>query len=215
MYPFLLLAGIVLAGCSGQPVVWNEKELTYPQSISSIFFLDTLRVPKPIVVYIDSLPYITSVEVFNSVRDKTKLRGTPGVLRYLTEELVGRKWFDYSRIYFDTGRNGNKYFYSLYAQNNLEYIERIITFLDSIQGLPVYRFDFRPRKFLLALVADSIESYRPYDPGYKSYSNDYVLALLPVFPEGSLMILKERCTDYYIMTEDGCYLEEYDPSKHR
>lgn len=211
IYPFIFLIGAVCAGCSGRPVVQVGKRLSYPQAISPIFFLDTLQIFKPIVVYIDSLPYITSVEVFNSVADKSTLRKTRGVLRYLTDELSRWKTKDYFRIYFETGRNETEYFYRLYEENHLNHIERFLTLLDSIQGLPVYRFDFQPRKFLLTLVVDSFE--QSFED--RKYSNDHVLALLPIFSHERLVILQDRCADYYIMTEKGCYLEEYDPSKHR
>ena len=148
----LLIVGAVLTGCSGQPRI--RAGITYPEMISPIYYLDTFQIQKPLIVYIDSEPYITSEAVFDSVADKTALRETRGVVRYLTRDLALDRAKNYSFIHKEPKRKlfRKKTSYSYLRNVSFCNIEKHFQFLDSGQGVAVYRFKFKPRDFFLNLL---------------------------------------------------------------
>ena len=200
----LILIGMTLISCSGRP---NMKVgITYPDMISPIYFLDTFQIQKPIVVYINSLPYITSDEVFNNVPDKTALSETRGVTRYLTEDLVTNKAWDFVKIYNTTEKTDDKSFYHLQYMNSFLNIEHNLNLLDSMQGIAIYRFDVEPQNFLLTLIAKKDSLITSYGGTGNlandvilgvEYSNDYMLAIAPLFSTKDKIILDEKCNGYH------------------
>lgn len=170
----ILVIVAVLTGCSGKPRI--RVGFNYPEMLSPIYYLDTFQIQKPLVVYIDSIPYITSEEVFDNVENKTDLPKTRGVVRYLTGELDAYRSFKYSLIYKEP-RSWK------FSDRPFDFVEENIKLLDSIQGVAVYRFDRKPRTFLLALIATEWHN----DPNSEiifgaEFSNDYMLAIAPLFP---------------------------------
>ena len=148
----IAILGIIaaLTGCSGRPQI--EKGVNYPDMISPIYYLDTFQIQKPLVVYINSIPYITSEEVFNRVTDKTNLPKTRGVIRYLTSVHTSNRAYTYLCIYKVPNRFFNQPFEILQSQNNYAFFGRNLKLIDSVQGVAVYRFDRKPRTFLLTLI---------------------------------------------------------------
>ena len=185
----ILIVGAVLTGCSGRPRI--RAEVTYPEMISPIYYLDTFQIHKPLVVYIDSEPYITSEAVFDSVADKTALRETRGVVRYLTRDLAMKRARYYFLIYKEPKRLFRKEsFYRLAKDASVYSVEKNFQFLDSVQGVAVYRFKYKPRNFLLTLI--SAEEYKDSRGRFifgEEYSNDYILAMLPLYSREILPIL--------------------------
>lgn len=190
----LLIVGAVLTGCSGQPRI--RAEVTYPEMISPIYYLDTFQIQKPLVVYIDSEPYITSEEVFNRVADKTTLPKTHGVARYFTPMLNDYRSWGYIAAY-EEPRFFNKSLSNLWYQNDFLYFERNLKLLDSVQGVAVYRFDREPQNFLLSLIATEVYEDTLGDVIYGvEYSNDYMLAIFPLFSRKDREAIYYKC--YYL-----------------
>ena len=190
----LLIVGAVLTGCSGQPRI--RAEVTYPEMISPIYYLDTFQIHKPLVVYIDSEPYITSEEVFNRVADKTTLPKTHGVARYFTPMLNDYRLYGYNGFY-EASRLLNKSLRNLWYQNDFLYFERNLKLLDSVQGVAVYRFDREPQNFLLSLIATEVYEDTLGDVIYGvEYSNDYMLAIFPLFSRKDREAIYYKC--YYL-----------------
>ncbi|MCI7141243.1 hypothetical protein [Alistipes sp.] len=190
----LLIVGAVLTGCSGQPRI--RAEVTYPEMISPIYYLDTFQIHKPLVVYIDSEPYITSEEVFNRVADKTTLPKTHGVARYFTPMLNDYRSWGYIAAY-EEPRFFNKSLSNLWYQNDFLYFERNLKLLDSVQGVAVYRFDREPQNFLLSLIATEVYEDTLGDVIYGvEYSNDYMLAIFPLFSRKDREAIYYKC--YYL-----------------
>ena len=190
----LLIVGAVLTGCSGRPRI--RAEVTYPEMISPIYYLDTFQIHKPLVVYIDSEPYITSEEVFNRVADKTTLPKTHGVARYFTPMLNDYRLYGYNGFY-EASRLLNKSLRNLWYQNDFLYFERNLKLLDSVQGVAVYRFDRQPQNFLLSLIATEVYEDTLGDVIYGvEYSNDYMLAIFPLFSRKDREAIYYKC--YYL-----------------
>ena len=190
----LLIVGAVLTGCSGRPRI--RAEVTYPEMISPIYYLDTFQIHKPLVVYIDSEPYITSEEVFNRVADKTTLPKTHGVARYFTPMLNDYRLYGYNGFY-EASRLLNKSLRNLWYQNDFLYFERNLKLLDSVQGVAVYRFDREPQNFLLSLIATEVYEDTLGDVIYGvEYSNDYMLAIFPLFSRKDREAIYYKC--YYL-----------------
>ena len=186
----ILIVGAVLTGCSGRPQI--REGFNYPEMISPIYYLDTFQIQKPLIVYIDSEPYITSEAVFDSVADKTALRETRGVVRYLTRDLALDRAENYSFIHKEPKRKlfHKKTSYSYLCNVSFCNIEKHFQFLDSVQGVAVYRFKYKPRNFLLTLI--SAEEYKDSRGRFifgEEYSNDYILAMLPLYSREILPIL--------------------------
>lgn len=190
----IAILGIIaaLTGCSGRPQI--KKGVNYPDMISPIYYLDTFQIQKPLVVYINSIPYITSEEVFNRVTDKTNLPKTRGVIRYLTSDLRINKKDTYRCIYKVPNRFFNQPFEILHSQNNYVSFGTNLKLIDSVQGVAVYRFDRKPRTFLLTLITTEEYEDRLGDIVEKvEYSNDYMFAIAPLFSKKDRRALFFKC----------------------
>ena len=190
----IAILGIIaaLTGCSGRPQI--EKGVNYPDMISPIYYLDTFQIQKPLVVYINSIPYITSEEVFNRVTDKTNLPKTRGVIRYLTSVHTSNRAYTYLCIYKVPNRFFNQPFEILQSQNNYAFFGRNLKLIDSVQGVAVYRFDRKPRTFLLTLITTEEYEDRLGDIIEKvEYSNDYMFAIAPLFSKKDRRALHFKC----------------------
>lgn len=195
--------GLILMSCSGQPHM--KPELVYPEMISPIYFLDTFRIEKPVVAYIDSEPYITSESIIKDSLDKDKLLEQKGVIRYLTQNLASNKAWDYVKIYNNTRKTNNRSLYSLQYVNEVIFIEDNLVFLDSLKGVALYRFDLEPQNFLLTLITkkDSLLVGFSSSGGNLAndaimgveYSNDYMLALAPLYSKAIRKLLNQRYLD--------------------
>ena len=190
----IAILGIIaaLTGCSGRPQI--KKGVNYPDMISPIYYLDTFQIQKPLVVYINSIPYITSEEVFNRVTDKTNLPKTRGVIRYLTSDHTLNRVYTYIYIYKVPNRFFNQPFEILQSQNNYVSFGRNLKLIDSVQGVAVYRFDRKPRTFLLTLITTEEYEDRLGDFIEKiEYSNDYMFAIAPLFSKKDRRALYFKC----------------------
>lgn len=190
----ILIIGAVLTGCSGRPQI--REGFNYPEMISPIYYLDTFQIQKPLIVYIDSEPYITSEAVFDSVADKTTLPKTHGVAKYFTPMLNNYRSGGYIAAY-EEPRFFNKSLSNLWYQNHFLYFERNLKLLDSVQGVAVYRFEREPQNFLLSLIATEVYEDTLGDVIYGiEYSNDYMLAILPLYSRKDREAIYYKC--YYL-----------------
>lgn len=180
---------------------------SYPEMISPIYFLDTFQIRNPLVAFIDSEPYIASASILEDSLDKKGLLARKGVIRYLTDDLASDKTWDYVKIYNDTPKADRRSFYSLQSMNEFIYIEDNLKFVDSIKGVAVYCFDIEPQNFLLTLIAreDSLITSRGGEGDLANdvilgveYSNDYMLAIAPLFSAKNRKILNQRYVEKHL-----------------
>ncbi|WP_418408739.1 hypothetical protein [Alistipes sp.] len=201
----VLLACIIMMSCSGRPHM--KPGASYPEMISPIYFLDTFQIRNPLVAFIDSEPYIASASILKDSLDKKGLLARKGVIRYLTDNLASDKTWDYVKIYNDTPKADRRSFYSLQSMNEFIYIEDNLKFFDSIKGVAVYSFDIEPQNFLLTLIAreDSLITSRGGEGDLANdvilgveYSNDYMLAIAPLFSAKNRKILNQRYVEKHL-----------------
>lgn len=137
--------------------------------------------------------------MFDSVADKTALRETRGVVRYLTRDLALDRAENYSFIHKEPKRKlfHKKTSYSYLRNVSFCNIEKHFQFLDSVQGVAVYRFKYKPRNFLLSLIATEVYEDTLGDVIYGiEYSNDYMLAILPLYSRKDREAIYYKC--YYL-----------------
>lgn len=86
---------------------------------------------------------------------------------------------------------------NLWYQNHFLYFERNLKLLDSVQGVAVYRFEREPQNFLLSLIATEVYEDTLGDVIYGiEYSNDYMLAILPLYSRKDREAIYYKC--YYL-----------------
>lgn len=209
---FYFIIVLLNFGCAVHPHL--RSGITFPDVISPIYYLDTFQIRNPVVVYINSVPYITDEAILRDTIDNKPLEERKGVIRYLDLDLSINKTGDYIRLYDMPRFNLYKTFYSLQYNSERIFIEDNLLLSDSINGLPIYRFDLKPQNFLLTLVART-EHTIPYIEGWGEevpfnispsdkftlandvidgfvFSQDYILALAPLFSKKDQRILLQR-----------------------
>lgn len=209
---------LLLCGCSVHPII--RSNVTFPDVISPIYYLDTFQIQNPVVVFIKSIPYITTEAILKDTLNKTALEERKGVIRYLTQKLGEMKSGEYVEIYCIP--RVDKSFFALHYENQRLFIEDNLYLADSINGIAVFRFDLQPHNFLLTLVAKT-ENTEPYIEGWGEersftydeafddnnitlkddviidiiYSKDYVFALAPLFSNKDKKALLRREVSRY------------------
>lgn len=185
----------------------RQRHFTYPNMISPIYFLDTFQIQKPIVIYLDSHPYITTDSILMSADNIQELKERKGVVRYLTENLACNKTWDYIKIYNNTRKTDRRSFYAMRYQNEFLYIEDNLIFRDSVQGVATYRFRIEPQNFLLTVITkqDSLITSQGGTGNLANdvilgveYSTDYMLAIAPLFSKKNRKILNQQYVDKYL-----------------
>ena len=196
---FYLLSGLILTNCSGRH---NMKSgLIYPDVISPIYYLDTFQIIKPLVIFIDSTPYIISESILENTLDRNDLLEKKGVVRYLTENLTANRIWDYVGIYSFNKKTIRKSLYYLQYSNEIINIEDNLKFVDSLKGIAIYRFDIEPQRFMLTLITkkDSLIINHDVILGAE-YSNDYMLAIAPIYSKQNLK--KMQKVEYRRLNEE-------------
>lgn len=209
---FYFIIVLLNFGCAVHPHL--RSGITFPDVISPIYYLDTFQIRNPVVVYINSVPYITDEAILRDTIDNKPLEERKGVVRYLTRNLSIVKSGVYYDIYKINSKEIRKSYYTQQYENDRLFIEDNLFISDSINGLPVYRFDLKPQNFLLTLVART-EHTIPYIEGWGEevpfnispsdkftlandvidgfvFSQDYILALAPLFSKKDQKILLQR-----------------------
>ena len=211
---FKLLTGILLSGCSCHPQL--KQDLTYPEMISPIYYLETFQIRDPVVIFIQGKPYITTETILRDTLDERPLEERKGVVRYLSRNLASMKSWYYIGIYKLPRIELKKTLYTLQYDYISLFFEDNIIFVDSLYGSAIYHFDIQPQSFLLALVAKT-EDVTPFIKGWGDasyfdndiesnnryslendniedidYSSDYILALAPLFSKKDQKILLQR-----------------------
>ena len=190
---FILIVSTFWMSCNNVERI--KSGITYPDMISPIYYLDTFQIKKPLVVFIDSEPYIVSESILENTLDKNDLLENKGVVRYLTQSLTENKTWDYLRIYNTPRKRIRKSLYDLQYSNEFINIEDNLQFVDSLRGFAIYRFDTEPQSFMLTLITkkDSLITNHDVILGVE-YSNDYMLAIAPIY---SKQYLKKMQKFYY------------------
>lgn len=178
------MIAISIVGCcnNGMDRGIRNSKLIFPNTISPVYYLDTMQVPSPVVVYMRDTVYVvpeTALREFNTI-DSFILRKD---VIYLRND-DGMRYIDYLNVYNYSSNPRLLYHYCDYLPDNL-------IFRDSMNGIEIYDFYVKPYTFILTLETryaipimafynneysdDEIEGY--------NYSKDYVLTLLPVYTE--------------------------------
>ncbi len=179
-----------MVSCQNQPRIKND--ITYPDLISPIYYIDTFQIISPRIAIVDSVSYIFSLEKLMPFEDKEDFLRQRGVIRYLTPNLHWHRVIDYMEIY--EHQNWKKTFSSLATQNEFEFEEMYLPD-DSINNFAVYKFVFEPETFLLTFICsvDSVIKPEGVDDVILDivYTKDYMLALAPIFSKRDLRKINE------------------------
>jgi len=195
-------------GCNNKPQI--KKGVEYPDLISPIYFLDTFQIKSPRIAFVDSIPYIFSLEKLDPFENKEDFINQLGVIQYLPSWIFSDMELGYIRIY-----DANKSFYHLAEKNNIgfdglffhlasdsdfEFDETLFQLADSIQDIPVFKFVFEPKTFLLTLTSTKfnldtqVSPIDPYEPGYSipaAFSTDYILTIIPIYGKRDLRTINK------------------------
>lgn len=195
------IIALLLASCAWHPHL--EAGLSYPDMLSPIYFLDTFQIREPVVVaYIDDIPYITTEAILRDTLDKTPLAERKGVIRYLIQVVTLDKIRDYIEIHKNLNNN---FLYAYQRKNELINEGLNLLFMDSINGMAIYRFDLQPRNYLLTMITKKDSMIMTHGGvgdlandviiGVE-YSNDYMFALSPLFSRKDRKTLLKREFDW-------------------
>lgn len=193
----LILLLVVFASCNNQdnttadmPISIErnilKSNLSFPDNISPIYYLDTIQIESPIVIMVDSIQYITSRKIFDEYCDSISITSRNDVIRYVNSDWVNYQTLDCLDVYDDH----NPFSFSRIASRNDYTIEFNTKLEKEINGIFVYQFCENPKFFFLVLVAN-ISSIRKSDCEHGedscteqiadvTYGKDYKLGLIPV-----------------------------------
>lgn len=196
---FLLLglAGLFSA-CSDKSHPRIREWVVFPETISPIYYLDTISIKSPRIALVDSMPYIFSLEKLKAFENKDDFIAQRGVLRYLIPSMIGDRYLEYIGIY-DVPLKDRKSLSYLSSINDF-YSDDLLLSADSIQGIPVYKFKYNPETFLLVLMNDDFkfeEEITPLHHGEETYSpavfsKNYFLALIPIYNKKTRMLIDKK-----------------------
>lgn len=182
---FFLIALLLIVSCVFDRQPYIEKDITYPDGISPIYYVDTFQIISPRVALVDSVPYIFSLESIEPFEDQDDFINQKGVISYLTPDL-----HFYRLIYYFKSQNykNNKKTFATIAEQNDFYFEEMFILDDSLKIIPVYKFAFEPDYFLLTLISRIDSFVMPYDDAISDviFTKDYFLALTPIFNKRDL-----------------------------
>jgi len=188
-----LFAVLFNCGCNDLP--HRGREVTYPDLISPIYYVDTFQIISPRIALVDSVPYIFSLEQFEQFENKEDFIKQKGVIRYLTPEMHSLRFSGYLDIHKNP-ISDRKPFQSLAYQCGFEFgFDLEVLFLPDgdIEVVPIYKFAFKPRTFILTIVSTKfhldmyvypIEGECFFVPAV--FSKDYILAIAPIYSKRDL-----------------------------
>jgi hypothetical protein len=183
-----LIVFICCAGC-GNRIIWNGS---FPDNISPIYYVDTIQIKSPYIVYLDSIPYVvpeTSLAKLKNgeeLTDKEKIlldKGTHHDGKYVN--ILARRDIDIKDIPL----------MHLDGDSDLFSLESFASKFATINGADVQKFLFRPKCFLLVVKAPETAIGELIGDGYHVdllYSYDYVLAVRPVFSKQDWKIINRE-----------------------
>jgi len=190
---------LILIGCDPNPRI--KKKNIYPSNILPIYFIDTFQIKTPRVAFVNSIPYVFSLDNIKSFESKEEFIEKRGVIRYLTYEMYNSRryvnndiyinsWFDmvlYKSMQSIYRKENRKKDFNINIDENICMNIGYSLIFDSIfNEIPVYRFIFEPEKFILSLInTDSVYNEFQYDYPYVT-SKNYTLSLLPIYNKKSI-----------------------------
>lgn len=182
-----LVVSLSLMSCNEQPCI--RKDVTYPDLISPIYYVDFIQIDSPRIAFVNSVPYIFSSEKVMLFEDEQDFLRQKGVIRYLTPNLLSHRYINYLNIY-DTKKR-TKWFDDIVIENKF-YFDEMFLPDDSLGNIPVYKFAFEPEGFVLTLISEIDSVIADGDQIYDIlFSNDYSLALAPILSKGDLRRINE------------------------
>lgn len=163
----------------------TERDMRYPDWISHIYFVDTFQIISPRVALIDTVPYILSLESVETFEDLNDFIKQKGLIKYLTPDLLYYRLMFYSKSH--ECQNTDISFATLAEQNSF-YFEEMFLLEDSINGIPMFKFEFEPEFFLLTLITPIDSFIMPYDDAISDiiFGEDYFLAIAPIYNKQDL-----------------------------
>lgn len=187
MFFLLLVAFLLQVSCNRNNQPRIKEGLTFPDLISPIYYIDTFQIISPRIAFVDSVPYIFSLEKLMPFDSKKEFLKQKGVIRFLTPDLHFHRVIVYLKIY-EYG-NWKKTFENLATQNEF-YFDEMFLPDDSLKNIPVFKFAFEPEKFLLTSIAsiDSVVTAIGHEDSILDimFSQDYMLALAPIYSKQDL-----------------------------
>ena len=194
----ILIASIFLIGCNNVPHI--RKDVTYPDVISPIYYIDTFQIKSPRIALVDSVPYIFSLEELEPFENKEDFIKQKGVIRYLTPDMHSDRGIGYIDVYKTS--NTNKSFYDLASQIEFDWDELFIQ-EKCIKNIPIYKFAFEPKTFLLTIISTKYNQDMQVLPAEGDcyfvpavFSMDYILAIKPIYSKQDVKKINKLCYSY-------------------
>ena len=174
---FTVFVLILLCQCKEIP---PSTRTQFPEVISPIYYLDTIHIESPVVFYADSNYYIMPETEMSMLRGEEVLDPYK-TIRYFTVEDHSFKEIDYIQIYNKGRKKKPNSFYDLMIGDFYD-LGNPLVFVEKINEYNVYKFKYKPKTFLLILMAREQYLYGDGDNiSDVDYSLDYILAVTPIF----------------------------------
>ena len=191
----VFIISIFVVGCNDIPRI--RKDVTYPDLISPIYYIDTFQIKSPRIALVNSIPYIFSLEKLEEFENKEEFIEQKGVIRYLTSDMHSNRYSGYLDVY-ETLMTDNS-FSDLAYRNEFDFgfgLEELFLQDENIKDIPVYKFAFKTETFLLTIISTKYHKEMEISPidedkdGCYSYPavflKDYMLAIVPVYSKRDL-----------------------------
>ena len=182
---FILIAFLFVVGCNDVDEPHIKKNVTYPDLISPIYYIDTFQIESPRITFLDSVPYIFSLKELEQFENEDDFIKRKGVIRYLTPDMHSDRHIGYLGVYEISKKD--KSLQSLVYSDSY-YWNDVLLPIENIKGMPIYKFVFEPETFLLTIISKefntdmqvlSIEGNCSFVPAF--FSKDFILAINPIF----------------------------------
>ena len=140
---------IIVALCAFKIYVWSpcrfqykthkiRENLRLPDNIRNIYYAGEIKIDDPLVALIDNEFYVFESETVN------KYDGCDSLF-IIRDDVIWLSLYNFShRKYFDKRID-------LHGSLEIHFEEYLIP-CDTIQGLPLYRFPYKPKSFILSMV---------------------------------------------------------------
>jgi hypothetical protein len=177
----------ILEGCNK---ISLNQDITYPNVISPIYYIDTFQIKYPRIAFIDSVAYIFSLDKLEPFKNKEDFINQKGVIQYLTQDMHDYRYTGYLDAIHKRGITECNSFSDLARENNF-YWNELFSSCENIEDISVYRFVFEPKTFLLTIISDKYHGdlqIRPIEEMPDScysipaiFSMNYSLAIMPIY----------------------------------
>jgi hypothetical protein len=209
----VVVTSFIFVCCNDIPHI--EKGVGYPDVISPIYYIDTFQIKYPRIALVDSIPYIFSLEKLEPFENKENFIQQKGVVPYLTPSMHDDRYSGYLSVY---GGSDSKSLTDLACKSVFEDSfdwDVLFLFDETINEIPIYRFVFEPKAFLLTIISTNFHGNMEIRPIHADpdgcysipavFSMDYMLAIMPIYDKYDLKkinklyccyVFGENCKEY-------------------